>query len=76
MASPVLTLPDVPPYIAPTRRSAFGPLTWLRAQLDETRRYRSAMAELRLLSQRDLDDLGIRPGDLPTIAREEAARRR
>jgi uncharacterized protein YjiS (DUF1127 family) len=76
MASLALTLPDVPPYFAPTRRSAFGPLTWLRKRLDETRRYRAAMAELRLLSERDLDDLGVRPCDLPALAREEAARRR
>ena len=73
MASPVLTLPDVPPYFAPTRRSAFGPLTWLRAQLDATRRYRSAMAELRLLSQRDLDDWASGPA---TCRRSPARRRR
>jgi uncharacterized protein YjiS (DUF1127 family) len=34
------------------------------------------MAELRLLSQRDLDDLCIRSCDLPALAREEAVRRR
>ncbi len=76
MASPKLTLPDVQPYFSPAPRPAFGPLSWLRRRLDEMRRYRAAMAELRLLSQRDLDDLGIRPGDLPALAREETARRR
>jgi uncharacterized protein YjiS (DUF1127 family) len=76
MASHTLTLPNVQPYFDAAPRAAFGPLTWLRRRLDEARRYRAAMAELRLLSDRDLDDLGISPYDLPAIAREEAARRR
>ncbi len=34
--------------------------------------YRNTLAELRMLSDRDLDDLGIRRADVPVIAAEAA----
>ncbi len=36
------------------------------------RRYRDTVRELRNLSVRELDDLGIRPGDIDRLAREAA----
>jgi uncharacterized protein YjiS (DUF1127 family) len=38
------------------------------------RRYRSTVAELGLLSSRELNDLGISRGDIPFIAKQSAAR--
>jgi uncharacterized protein YjiS (DUF1127 family) len=38
------------------------------------RRYRNTVAELGLLSSRELNDLGISRGDIPFIAKQSAAR--
>jgi uncharacterized protein YjiS (DUF1127 family) len=38
------------------------------------RRYRSTVAELGLLTSRELNDLGISRGDIPFIAKQSAAR--
>ena len=38
------------------------------------RRYREAVRELSLLSDRELSDIGIRRGDIETIVRESVAK--
>lgn len=55
-----------------------NPFTTLRARLDESRRrnatYRRVYGELSSMSDRDLADLGIAPGNIPEIAAEAARR--
>ncbi|MEM7444633.1 MAG: DUF1127 domain-containing protein, partial [Pseudomonadota bacterium] len=46
-----------------------GLYSHLTARVNEWRRYRRTMSELRSLDQRELDDLGIGTGDLEAIAR-------
>ena len=55
-----------------------NPLMTLRSRFDESRRrhaaYRRVYGELTSMSDRDLADLGIAPGQIPEIAAEAARR--
>jgi len=44
----------------------------LKAAISEELRYRSALRELSRLDDRDLDDLDLGRGDLPSLARRHA----
>ena len=49
------------------------PLKTISEKLAAWRRYREAVRELSLLSDRELDDIGIRRGDIEYIVRRSAA---
>jgi uncharacterized protein YjiS (DUF1127 family) len=44
------------------------PLKTIAEKLTAWRRYREAVRELSLLTDRELDDIGVRRGDIPFIA--------
>jgi uncharacterized protein YjiS (DUF1127 family) len=45
-----------------------GPFKTITEKLATWRRYRDAVRELSQLSDRELDDIGIRRGDIPFVA--------
>lgn len=45
-----------------------------KTRYTQHRRYRQTLAELRALSRRDLDDIGVSPYDVRRIARDAARR--
>lgn len=49
------------------------PLKTISEKLAAWRRYREAVRELSLLSDRELDDIGIRRGDIEFIVRRSVA---
>jgi uncharacterized protein YjiS (DUF1127 family) len=49
------------------------PLKTISEKLSAWRRYREAVRELSQLSDRELDDIGIRRGDIEYIVRRSAA---
>jgi uncharacterized protein YjiS (DUF1127 family) len=53
------------------KRGRSRPRAWTRrwrARFDEAARYRGALKVLRQLDDRELDDLGLAPTDLPALA--------
>jgi uncharacterized protein YjiS (DUF1127 family) len=48
------------------------PIRSLTEKLASWRRYRDAIRELSQLSDRELDDIGVRRGDIPFIAAQAA----
>jgi len=49
-----------------------SPFKTLTEKLASWRRYRDAVRELSQLSDRELDDIGIRRGDIPFVAAQAA----
>jgi uncharacterized protein YjiS (DUF1127 family) len=60
--------------VAPARKEAqMVSLKTISEKLDAWRRYRDAVRELSQLSDRELDDIGIRRGDIEYVVRRTVA---
>jgi uncharacterized protein YjiS (DUF1127 family) len=52
----------------PKRRVVMTPFRTIAEKLSAWRRYREAVRELSQLTDRELEDIGVRRGDIPFIA--------